>query len=779
MKKGRWTKGFVICIIMLFIGTSIVPGMPGTTEPTITQTSNNELKEIRTTYTSTALIDIQTTPSPQAQWIQPQTLAIRQSEKEKYSTFQHQSVPPSFDTALMTQPVSNDVLRAGDLIVINGTASGSTFQNYVIEWGVGQNPSQWFTTNIDLVNDGLVEVIDGTLATWDTSFVDDKDFLSLKLTVYFTASSAEAYVRNICLDPSLRQGWPVRIPYEYNAQGGYYYWAGYLETVVDDIDNDGYDEIIIYKGGDPPTLNVFSVDGSLRWSAPVGTTDVSGGNLHIPLVGDLNNDGYDEIVVFRLLLSGSYCQLYVFDHTGQILTGWPINTPKEYHPTMLIADVNNDGSDEIIFQGNDAMNRKLSIIDGTGNVLAQWDLPVKQWGSSIEPTPAVGNFDADPELEIVCASPSENAGYNSSSGEWNNEGVIHVYNIDGSEVSGWPKYTQGVIFSAPVTGDINNDGDCEIIVGLQFAGNAPDYRYGGVYAFDKNGNVLPGWPFEKGWNFASSPALADFDNDGDLEIVASRLGFYTYVMHHNGTLASGWPQQTTWNDYYSPVIGDITNDGIPDILTTAGNGFYPTTSNHGGVYAWRYDGTPIPGFPKATEVDAQAFATIADIDHDGDVEIIASSDWDYDWQIGDYKFRGSLYVWDVDASYQQSTMQWPTFHHDIQRTGLYPFDSPLINLEIGNITGGVFRVRTTIGNIGSEPAYNVEWKIIIVDGLLFTPRQTNGTIPLLNPGDEETIISKPIFGLGRIIVQVTATVPENSAFRQQNATVLFFFVRLR
>ncbi len=197
------------------------------------------------------------------------------------------------------------------------------------------------------------------------------------------------------------------------------------------------------------------------------------------------------------------------------------------------------------------------------------------------------------------------------------------------------------------------------------------------------------------------------------------------------------------------------------------------------MYAWNYDGTPIPGFPKATEVDAQAPATIADIDHDGTVEIIASSNWDYDWEIQDYKYRGSLYVWEIDTTYDQSTMQWPTFHHDLQRTGLYPFEQPLINLEIGNITGGLFKVRTTIGNIGSEPAHNVEWKIIIVNGLILTPRQTNGTIPTLNPGDEETIISKPIFGMGKIIIQVTATVPENSAFRQQNATVMLFFIIVR
>jgi hypothetical protein len=598
--------------------------------------------------------------------------------------------------------------------------------------------------------------------------------------VNLTTSQNETRVTDIYIDPTLKEGWPQRIPYEYNSQGGYYYWAGFLEPVVDDINNDGHSEIIVYKGGNPPKLQAFDDDGSLLWSSPVGNTDVSGGNLHIPVVGDINNDGLDEIVVFRYMLTQN-SQIYVFDHDGAVLNGWPITIAKEYHPTILIADVNNDGYGDIIFKGNDASDRKLIIIDHTGTIIAQWSLSLKSWGSSIESSPAVGNFDDDPQLEIVCADPSENAGYNQTSQQWINEGVIHVYNIDGTEVPGWPKYTDGVIFSSPVTGDINNDGYVEIVVGLEFAGSAPDYRYGGVYAFDRNGNILSGWPFEKGWNFASSPALADFDNDGDLEIAVSRLGFYTYVIHDNGTLASGWPQQTTWNDYYSTIIGDINNDNIPDIVTTAGNGFYPSIYQYGGIYAWNYDGTPIPGFPKVTDSDAQAPATIADIDNDGKVEIIASSDWDYDFTTSLYKYRGSLYVWEVDANYNQSTMEWPTFHHDPQRTGLYPFNPhpPQPMLEIGNITGGLFKVKATIKNIGGAAANDIQWNITVTGRLVLLGKVTTGSIAALNASDEQSITSKRIFGFGKAVIKISATAPGSTASKEQNATILLFLVRMK
>jgi hypothetical protein len=672
MRKEKWIKGLVLSIIILCVGASIVPIIIGSTTKKTNDSSPRETFGLQTTWKFFSL-NTENGGTTKASSFHPDELSTTSFKPENTPQTTRGSSQLLVDNASISQPMNNDVLRGGDVIEIQGTANGSTFQYYIIEWGVGEYPTIWFTTDIELENDGLLPVVDDTLGTWDTSFVEDEEFLTLRLTVNFSTYTSQAYIRNMCLDPTLKEGWPIRIPFYYDSQGGYYYSLGYLEPVVADINNDGYGEVIIYRPAIPQQLQVYTSEGSLLWSSDVGAPESgNGGNVMLPVIDDINHDGFVEIIVYRFLMFQNYCELYVFDHNGSVLDGWPIQLPKEYHPTVLCADVNIDGYNEIIFKGNDAWDIMLSIVDYTGAILAQWALPDIHWGAQLVSTPAVGNLDDDPELEIVCGSPSENAGYNSSSGEWINEGFLTVFNIDGTVLPGWPKYTDGIIFSSPATGDINYDGQCEIIVGLMFAGNAPDYRYGGLYVYDANGNVLPGFPFEKGWNFWSAPGLADFDKDGDLEIACSRLGFYSYVIHHDGTLATGWPQQTTWNDYYSSIIGDITNDGVPDILCTAGDAFYPNTQNHGGVYAWKYDGTPILGFPKGTENDAQAPATIADMDNDGVVEIIASSNWDYDWVTSTDKYRGSLYVWEVDNNYNQSTMEWPTFHHDLQRSGMYP-----------------------------------------------------------------------------------------------------------
>ncbi len=862
MKNKLWTKGVIISIILLLVAASVVPIITGTIRNEKNESLQQKMNELPMRYTSGASLFTKNIASTTDPSFHPDERYTTLLNPDEYHPSSEGSSPLMVDTTSLSQPLNNDILRGGDLIEIQGTANGSTFQNYIIEWGIGEYPTEWFSTDIILENDGLVPIVNGTLGIWDTSFVDDEEFLTLRLTVNFTTYTTTAFIRNMCVDPTLKEGWPVHVPFYYDAQGGSYWALGYLEPVVADINNDGYGEVIVYRPAIPQELQVYTNDGSLLWTVPVGAPESgNGGNVMLPVIDDINHDGYAEIIVYRFLLLKNYCELYVFDYNGDILDGWPIQLPKEYHPTVLCADVNIDGYNEIIFKGNDAYDIKLSIIDHTGAIIGQWALPDIHWGSQLVATPAVGNFDDDQELEIVCGSPSENAGYNFTSGEWINEGYLTVFNLDGTTLPGWPLYTDGIIFTSPATGDINNDGRVEIIVGLQYAGNAPDYRYGGLYAYDENGNVLPGFPFEKGWNFCSAPALADFDKDGDLEIACSRLGFYSYVIHHDGTLATGWPQQTTWNDYYSSIIGDITNDGVPDILCTAGDGFYPSTYNHGGVYAWEYDGTLIPGFPKSTEVDAQAPATIIDMDNDGAIEIIASSNWDHDWVLSQDKYRGSLYVWELDTTYDQSTMEWPVFHRDLLRTGMYPFigqflcdaggpytgetgqliqftgsarygtqpytwawdfgdgatsteqnpthtyttfgtytvtlmvtdadsntttdsttatiTSSQLKLQIGNITGGVLKIKTAIQNTGTLPVNNITWKISLINGVLLLGRETNGSIATLNPGAEQTITSKLILGFGKTVVQVTVSAPGTGAFKEQNATIFLFFIKMK
>ena len=70
-------------------------------------------------------------------------------------------------------------------------------------------------------------------------------------------------------------------------------------------------------------------------------------------------------------------------------------------------------------------------------------------------------------------------------------------------------------------------------------------------------------------------------------------------------------------------------------------------------------------------MEADATVTITDLDNDGFVELIGSSDDDYDYEKMEYKMRSSIYVWEINHFIDEGTLKWPMFHHDLQYSGWY------------------------------------------------------------------------------------------------------------
>ncbi len=153
-------------------------------------------------------------------------------------------------------------------------------------------------------------------------------------------------------------------------------------------------------------------------------------------------------------------------------------------------------------------------------------------------------------------------------------------------------------------------------------------------------DVKPGWPV---WwlpgQIDAAPALVDLDHDGSLEIVVvCDAGSDTgksgvYALRADTTTVAGWPQPANFAKGRGPVVvGDLEADGDVEVLVTApadvaGSGF-------GGILAWHHDGTRVAGWPGSTDnpsLPLRAFTppTLADLDGDGDLEVIAGADDGY------------------------------------------------------------------------------------------------------------------------------------------------------
>lgn len=147
----------------------------------------------------------------------------------------------------------------------------------------------------------------------------------------------------------------------------------------------------------------------------------------------------------------------------------------------------------------------------------------------------------------------------------------------------WKYDTYGPVVSTPALGDVDADGDIDVVVGDGFR-----YTYGGwvptpggrIYCIDGPTGTL-NWMIVTGGDsvVSASPALADFDRDGDLEIVVGAADDYLYLINgdedFDGTVEPSEMARVPMGEeiHSSALIADLNSDGILEIVaaTIAGD----------------------------------------------------------------------------------------------------------------------------------------------------------------------------------------------------------------
>ncbi len=255
---------------------------------------------------------------------------------------------------------------------------------------------------------------------------------------------------------------------------------------------------------------------------------------------------------------------------------------------------------------------------GTG--VAAFD-PAADWTVSLNApvlsSLRIADVDGDQQQDIICTTYGPD-------GNPYGAGQIFVFNVNGDTLDGWPYITNKPFPASASIGDVDNDGDIEIVAG----------DWSKIYLLNHDGTYYPGWPLSNGLTY--SPAIIDLDDDGDMEIIYTSNNLL-YIRHHDGELWDGFPVSAPEN-IGSPSLGDMDLDGQYEIIagTTAG----PVGPEPYEIYVWKLDGTVLSGFPVSTSGVVKSTPAIADIDNDDFLEIVVAayhtSNLDYlyclDWQ---------------------------------------------------------------------------------------------------------------------------------------------------
>lgn len=338
-----------------------------------------------------------------------------------------------------------------------------------------------------------------------------------------------------------------------------------------------------------------------------------------PAVGDIDGDGYPEIVV-----GGLDGKVWAWNHDGSLVPGWPYNTGYMVASTPSLGDIDGDGALEIVIGNHYG---RVYAFNGNGTLCSGFP---RETGYAIRGSPALGDLDEDGYPEIVV--PSEVSGPD-----------LWAFDGNGANLPGFPlDLHPGLgIESSPALGDIDQDGHLDIVIGL---------RNGLMYALNRDGSVKFGWPYNAGYTFESSPALANLDDDPELEIVCGANNSQVIALNHDGSLLPGWPVATSYSVLSSPAIGDVDGDGELDIVIG---------ENTGKVYGFHVDGTAIAGFPLFTTYTVYSTPLLADLDLDGHLELLVGCN------------DSKIYCWDLGPeSLNRCALPWPQWRCDAANTAL-------------------------------------------------------------------------------------------------------------
>ena len=427
-------------------------------------------------------------------------------------------------------------------------------------------------------------------------------------------------------------GTPLELP-----QGGAWRNTTFIGSpVVADLDNDGTDEILTAASGGRLVAYSTGADGRLvefrRYetgaeanfkSTPVVVRRPDGSKM---IVAGL---GRDEFASPAPLEDG---RVFAWDAvSGQVLPGWPQGTGVGGVVGPLAAgDLNGDGVDEIVVT---SFNGSVYAFRQDGSVL--W---LYENDDSVQSGAAIGDIDRDGSPEVVFGADSSESIY------FHAGGFVTILNANGATKFRIP--TGEVIWSSPVLADITGDGFLEIVVGtgLNFSLTDPtvspqrraEARLAAnqILAYDHQGQVVPGWPYRTtsdpsaNRQVYSSPAVADLDGDGMLEVAALDLAGYVHVVRGDGRPMPGFaggrqllPPIGGTNDIYtSPIVADADGDGSPDLIVSARQTLFALDAS--GDELWRLQAPMGPnGFPDGY-VNA---AAIGQLDGSGGLELVTST----------------------------------------------------------------------------------------------------------------------------------------------------------
>ena len=352
-----------------------------------------------------------------------------------------------------------------------------------------------------------------------------------------------------------------------------------------------------------------------------------------PALADLDADGTPEIVV------GSEAgKVYAWHWDGQAAEGFPVDLGYRIWASPVVLAC--EQTDVCLAIGG---KEQMYVLDAYGQAVDGWPQPIRGWPDA---TAAAGIDHAGRTiLAVTTLTPGDPS-----------QGWIYAWTGEGRLLEGFPRELPLDSDSSPALANLDGNGWPWIVFGDDA---------GWLHVVDLDGEARAGFPVRSlgpkpgptptphppGGNVYSieaSPALADLDRDGRIEIAVGSWDGRMYVWDDAGRPVPGWPVAVADQIISSAALVDLDGDDRLDVVVG---------SKDGRLYGWTAEGAPLPGFPY--ELGDAVFSSpwIGDLEGDGRADVVVGAN------------NGLHLIRDVGSLGRAA---WPTFHRDERRTGALP-----------------------------------------------------------------------------------------------------------
>ncbi len=473
---------------------------------------------------------------------------------------------------------------------------------------------------------------------------------------------------------------------------------GWSVSCAGDINGDGYSDVIVGAPVVAPSSTgaVYLFLGSSTGITSTisqtlgGITSSSSFGYFVASGGDVNGDGYSDIIVGAPNTSTNTGAAYVYHGSADILNttaGWTVygnqtGASLGLHISAIASagDVNGDGYSDVIIgipyydNGGLADEGRAYVFYGSGSGLStspNWTADGNQAGAYFGWCVSfAGDVNGDGYGDIIIGAP------NYTNGGLTNEGRVYVYYGSASGLSSSPDWTTDSNqagakfgFSVATSGDIDGDGYGDIIIGaITYTHTVTNEGAAFVYNGSPTGlNTSPSWSAYSGqansWFGHSVASAGDINGDGYSDAAVGALFYSTaggstqegkvFVYYGSGaglSASASWTAIGSVNGAGFGVrvasAGDVNGDGFGDFIVGAHT--YSSGSILGGaafVYYGSATGLPLsPNWTVGSTQTGSYFGIVSsagDINGDGYSDVLIGSFAYNSWEGAAFVYKGS------------------------------------------------------------------------------------------------------------------------------------------